>query len=86
MNHPATTDPANAKPEPEPDDDPFYKGANLRHLEKSLAEWNDPNIPKITKTMEELEAMANDNSPSRHVDTPRPVVQPSSRPVTPQTP
>ena len=37
--------------------DPFYSGANMRHLEKSLAEWNDPNTPKIVKTMDELEAM-----------------------------
>jgi len=40
--------------------DPFYKGTNLWHLEKSLAEWNDPNVPKIVKTMEELEEMANE--------------------------
>ena len=40
--------------------DPFYKGANLRHLEKSLAEWNDPNVPKVVKTMEELEEMVNE--------------------------
>ncbi|MCL2342394.1 MAG: type II toxin-antitoxin system RelB/DinJ family antitoxin [Firmicutes bacterium] len=38
-------------------DDPFYHGANARRLEKSLAEWNNPNIPKIIKTMAELEAM-----------------------------
>lgn len=37
--------------------DPFYSGENMRHLEKGLAQWNDPNIPKIEKTMEELEAM-----------------------------
>ena len=41
-------------------EDPFYRGANLRHLEKSLAEWNNPNVPKIVKTFEELEAMANE--------------------------
>jgi len=40
------------------EEDPFYKGANGRHLQKSLDEWNDPNVPKIVKTMEELEAMA----------------------------
>ena len=40
-------------------EDPFYKGANWRHIEKSIAEWNDPKVPKIVKTMEELEAMAN---------------------------
>ena len=41
-------------------DDPFFRGANLRHLEKSLAEWNNPNSVKIVKTMEELEAMVNE--------------------------
>ena len=41
-------------------DDPFYKGANWRHIEKAIAEWDDPNTPKIVKTMEELEAMANE--------------------------
>jgi DNA-damage-inducible protein J len=40
--------------------DPFYSGANLRHIEKSLAEWNNPDVPKIVKTMEELEAMADE--------------------------
>ena len=40
--------------------DPFYSGANWRHIEKGIAEWNDPNIPKIVKTMAELEAMANE--------------------------
>lgn len=40
--------------------DPFYSGANMRHLKKSLAEWNDPDAPKIVKTMAELEAMADD--------------------------
>ena len=44
----------------QPDDDPFYRGANWRHIEKSMAEWDNPNIPKIVKTMEELEAMANE--------------------------
>lgn len=38
--------------------DPFYSGANMRHLEKSLAQWNDPNAVKIYKTIEELEMMA----------------------------
>jgi len=38
--------------------DPFYCGANWRHIEKSLAEWNNPKVHKIVKTMEELEAMA----------------------------
>ena len=42
------------------DDDPFYKGANWRHIQKALAQWEDPNAPKIVKTMEELEAMANE--------------------------
>ena len=41
-------------------DDAFYSGANLRHLRKSLEQWNDPTSPKIVKTMEELEAMANE--------------------------
>ncbi|MCL1856525.1 MAG: type II toxin-antitoxin system RelB/DinJ family antitoxin [Kiritimatiellaeota bacterium] len=41
-------------------DDPFYRGANWRHIEKALAEWNNPKAPKIVKTMEELEAMANE--------------------------
>jgi len=40
--------------------DPFYSGANWRHIKKSLAEWNDPGVPKIVKTMEELEAMADE--------------------------
>ena len=40
--------------------DPFYSGANMRHLEKSLAQWNDPTVPKIVKTIEELEAMADE--------------------------
>ena len=39
--------------------DPFYSEANYRHLMKGIAEWNDPAVPKIVKTMEELEAMAN---------------------------
>ena len=43
-----------------PDDDPFYKGANWRHIMKGIAEWDDPSKPKIIKTMEELEAMANE--------------------------
>jgi len=40
-------------------EDPFYRGANWRHIEKAMAEWNDSKVPKIVKTMEELEAMAN---------------------------
>ena len=40
--------------------DSFYSGANLGHLNKSLAEWDDPNVPKIVKTMEELEAIADE--------------------------
>ena len=40
--------------------DSFYRGANGRNLEKSLAEWNNPNVPKIIKTIEELEAMADE--------------------------
>jgi len=43
-----------------PEDDPFYKGANWRHIQKAIAEWDDPSKPKIIKTMEELEAMANE--------------------------
>jgi DNA-damage-inducible protein J len=37
--------------------DPFYSENNLRVLRESIAQLNDPSIPKITKTMEELEAM-----------------------------
>ena len=40
------------------EEDPFYKGANGRHIQKAIDEWNDPNAPVIVKTMEELEAMA----------------------------
>ena len=40
--------------------DPFYCGENWRHIEKGIAEWNDPKAPKIVKTMEELEAMADE--------------------------
>jgi len=43
-----------------PDDDPFYKGANWRHVMKGIEEFYDPSKPKIIKTMEELEAMANE--------------------------
>jgi len=41
-------------------DEAFYSGANWRHLKKSLDEWNDPTSPSIVKTMEELEAMADE--------------------------
>ena len=41
-------------------DDPFYRGANWRHIMKGINEWNDPKIPKIVKTMEELEAIENE--------------------------
>jgi len=41
-------------------DDPFYKGANWRHIQRAIAEWDDPSKPKIIKTMAELEAMANE--------------------------
>ena len=44
----------------QPDDDPFYRGKNWQVIQERMAEWNDPNIPKITKTFEELEAMANE--------------------------
>ncbi|MCL2030626.1 MAG: type II toxin-antitoxin system RelB/DinJ family antitoxin [Oscillospiraceae bacterium] len=41
-------------------EDPLYSGANKRHLDAAIAQWNDPSSPKIVKTMAELEAMANE--------------------------
>jgi len=40
--------------------DPFYSGANWRHVQAAIAEFDDPSKPKIVKTMEELEAMADE--------------------------
>jgi len=40
--------------------DPFYSEANMKHLRKAIAEFDNPNTPKIIKTMEELEAMADE--------------------------
>ena len=40
-----------------PDDDPFYKGANWRHIMKGIRDF-ESGKPGIEKTMEELEAMA----------------------------
>jgi DNA-damage-inducible protein J len=40
--------------------DPFYSGANWRHITAAIEEFYDPSKPKIIKTMEELEAMANE--------------------------
>ncbi|MCL2003060.1 MAG: type II toxin-antitoxin system RelB/DinJ family antitoxin [Oscillospiraceae bacterium] len=40
--------------------DPFYSESNMKALRESIAEFDDPTIPKIVKTMEELEAMANE--------------------------
>ncbi|MCL2105573.1 MAG: type II toxin-antitoxin system RelB/DinJ family antitoxin [Oscillospiraceae bacterium] len=40
--------------------DPFYSGANWRHITAAIEEFYDPSKPKIVKTMEELEAMANE--------------------------
>jgi len=86
MNHPITTESASEKTDLLPDDDPFYRGKNWQVIQKRIADWDNPNALKIAKTMEELEAMANDQSSGRFVESPRPVGQPSSRPVAPQTP
>jgi len=40
--------------------DLFYSEANMKHLRKAIAEFDNPNTPKIIKTMEELEAMADE--------------------------
>ena len=40
-------------------DDPFYKGANWRHIMKGIRDF-ESGKPGIVKTMEELEAMANE--------------------------
>ena len=40
-------------------DDPFYKGANWRHVMKGIHAF-ESGKPGIVKTMEELEAMANE--------------------------
>jgi len=42
-----------------PDDDPFYKGANWRHVMKGIHAFESGKTG-IVKTMEELEAMANE--------------------------
>jgi len=42
------------------DADPFYSEANIKHLHKSIAEFDNPDSPRIIKTIEELEAMANE--------------------------
>jgi DNA-damage-inducible protein J len=42
-----------------PDDDPFYKGANWRRVMKGIRDF-ESGKPGIVKTMEELEAMANE--------------------------
>jgi len=44
----------------QPDDDPFYRGRNWQVIQERIANWDNPNTIKITKTMEELEAMANE--------------------------
>jgi DNA-damage-inducible protein J len=38
--------------------DPFFSESNMKHLREAIAEFNDPDSPKIVKSMEELEAMA----------------------------
>ncbi|MCL1887311.1 MAG: type II toxin-antitoxin system RelB/DinJ family antitoxin [Kiritimatiellaeota bacterium] len=40
-------------------DDPFYRGANWRHVMKGIRAF-ESGEPGITKTMDELEAMANE--------------------------
>ena len=42
------------------DADPFYSETNINHLRKAILEFDDPNSPRIVKTIEELEAMANE--------------------------
>ena len=42
------------------DADPFYSEANMRHLREAIAEFDNPDAPLIVKTMEELEAMADE--------------------------
>ena len=42
------------------DYDPFYSESNMNALRESIAEFDNPAIPKIVKTMEELEAMENE--------------------------
>jgi len=44
----------------QPENDPFYSGANWREIQRRIANWDNPNTVKIVKTMEELEAMANE--------------------------
>jgi len=39
------------------DPDPFYSGANWRHITRAIEEFYDPSKPQIVKTMAELEAM-----------------------------
>ena len=43
------------------DDDPFYKGANWRHIMKGIRDF-ESGKPGIEKTIEELEAMANEEA------------------------
>ena len=40
--------------------DSYFSGANLRHIEAAIAEFDDPSKPKIVKTIAELEAMENE--------------------------
>jgi len=43
------------------DTDPFFTHpVNRAHLLEAIAEFDDPNSPKIIKTMDELEAMSNE--------------------------
>ena len=43
----------------QPDNDPFYRGANWRHVMKGIRAF-ESGEPGISKTMEELETMANE--------------------------
>ena len=42
------------------DTDPFYSEENMRHLRKAIAEFDNPDSPRIVKTIAELEAMADE--------------------------
>lgn len=40
--------------------DPFYSESNMGALRESIAQMDDPNSPKIVKTMDELRALENE--------------------------
>jgi len=42
------------------DEDQFYSEANMRHLREAIAEFENPDSPRIVKTIAELEAMADE--------------------------